>query len=202
MALAGGIVTGLNPCCLALYPAAAATCCASRADQGSRPLSQGAAFATGLAVATSLLGVFAALAGRTMASLGGWWAYLVAAVPLVAGAHFLGCLTLPVRKSVAARRPGVWGAFAAGLLLSLVIGPCGTPLLAAILSLAAWQGNIAFGAALLFVYGLGAGLPILILGASAARLATRLDRSGLRPWVDRATGCLLVAMGLFIIWRA
>ncbi len=26
LALAGGVVAGLNPCCLPLYPAAAATC--------------------------------------------------------------------------------------------------------------------------------------------------------------------------------
>lgn len=29
-ALVGGLLTGLNPCCLPMYPAAAATCCAVR----------------------------------------------------------------------------------------------------------------------------------------------------------------------------
>ena len=89
IALTGGIVTGLNPCCLPIYPAAAAACCASRAecaDQTARKLSvtAAAALALGLATATTLLGVLAAIGGRTMTTLSGTWAYAIAVVPLLA----------------------------------------------------------------------------------------------------------------------
>lgn len=208
IALAGGIVTGLNPCCLPMYPAAAAACCANReacGDNADRRLSFAAAgaLALGLATATTLLGVLAAIGGRTMTTLSGAWAYAIAAVLLVAGAHLLGLFRLPALR--APSLPGARGigtAFLAGLLLALVFGPCGTPLLAGILSYVAFTGSPAYGGALLFVYGIGVAIPVVLLGASAARLAARLERNGGRVWVDRATGALLVAMGLYVIWSA
>ncbi len=199
-ALVGGVVAGLNPCCLPMYPAAAATCCAVRAER-ERPLPAALAFVGGLAVATALLGVVAAAAGRTMTALGGWTAYIVALVPLVAGAHMLGWLRLPgLRLPTAGARAG--SAFATGFLLSLVIAPCATPLLASILSYAAYRGSLPYGGLLLFVYGLGASVPVLLLGVTTAKLATRLDRSGLRVAVDRTTGVLLLALGFYLVWRA
>ena len=199
-ALAGGVVAGLNPCCLPMYPAAAATCCAVR-DERARSLPAALAFVAGLAAATALLGVAAAAAGRTLTALGGWAAYLVAVLPLAAGAYLLGWLPLPkLRQPTVRARAGT--AFLAGLLLSLVIAPCGTPLLASILSYAAYRGSLPYGGVLLFVYGIGLSVPVLLLGVSAAKLAARLDRSGLRVWVDRATGALLLGMGFYLIWRA
>jgi len=55
----GGVVTGLNPCCVALYPAAAATCCASRGERIRLAVGAALAFVVGLALATTSLGVFA-----------------------------------------------------------------------------------------------------------------------------------------------
>lgn len=206
VALVGGVVAGLNPCCMPMYPAAAATCCAASADcapASARRASFGSAlaFVLGLAVATTLLGVIAAAAGKRLTALGPWANYVVAVIPLLAGAHFLGFIELP-RPRLPVLKARFGGAFLAGFMLSLVIAPCGTPILASILSYAAYEGSIAYGALLLFVYGLGAGLPILALGFTAARVAQRLDRGGLRVWVNRAMGLLLVFFGLYLILRA
>lgn len=205
-ALFGGVVAGLNPCCMPMYPAAAATCCAAREDcapVAARRTSFGSAvaFVFGLAAATTILGVVAAAAGKRLTSLGSWANYVVAVIPLLAGAHFLGFIELP-RPRLPALQARIGGAFVAGFLLSLVIAPCGTPLLASILSYAAYEGSIVYGGLLLFVYGVGAGLPILALGLTAAKVAQRLDRGGLRLWVNRATGVLLVLFGLYLILRA
>lgn len=208
IALAGGVVTGLNPCCLPIYPAAAAACCANReacGDQAVRKLSftAAAALALGLATATTLLGVLAAVGGRTMTTLSGTWAYAIAVVPLFAGAHMLGLFRLPTFKTPSLpRATGIGTAFLTGLLLALVFGPCGTPLLAGLLSYVAFNGSPAYGGVLLFVYGIGIAIPVVVLGASAAKLAARLEKNGGRVWVDRATGALLVAMGLYVVWSA
>ena len=204
-ALAAGWLTGLNPCCVPMYPAAAATCCAARdcaaPDERRRSVLSAIAFALGLAAATTALGVAAAATGGRLAAIGGAFAYVVALVPLVAGAHFLGLIH--IRAPRLPRLPSqAGGAFLAGLLLSLVIAPCGTPLLASILSYAAFKGSLAYGALLLFAYGVGLGVPVLALGLSANRMAAALDRSGLRRWADRATGVLLVGLGLYLLWRA
>ena len=203
LALAGGVVAGLNPCCFPLYPAAAATCCAGRCDTPAAGVRNSGAFVAGIATATALLGVAAAVAGRALSGLGGWAPYLIAVVPIVMGLHLLGWVTIPLPSfSGTVRAGGILGAFATGLLLSLVIAPCGTPVLASVLSFAAYKQSLVYGAALLFAYGIGVGLPILLLGTAASELARRLDRLGWRVWVDRLSGAALVVMGFYLLWVA
>ncbi len=201
LAFAGGMLAGLNPCCIPLYPAAAATCCAGHCAGSSGALRDGGAFVAGVASATAVLGILAALAGRALTGLGGWAPYLIALVPLAMGLHVLGWLNVPMPAfSGSVKGGGVFGSFASGLLLSLVLAPCGTPVLASVLSFAAYRQSVAYGGALLFAYGLGVGLPMLVLGTVATRLAQRLDRLGWRAWVDRVAGGALLALGLYLLW--
>lgn len=97
-ALFGGVLAGLNPCCVPMYPAAAATCCAVQdcgmPDERKRSFGAAVSFALGVAVATTILGVIAAAAGARLAVLGRWPTYAVACIPLVAGMHFLGLIRL------------------------------------------------------------------------------------------------------------
>jgi cytochrome c-type biogenesis protein len=203
LAFAGGVLAGLNPCCIPLYPAAAATCCAGRCDQASGALKSSAAFVAGVATATAALGILAALAGRALTGLSGWASYLIALVPLAMGLHLLGWMKVPLptfRGMV--NGTGVVGSFASGLLVSLVLAPCGTPVLASVLSFAAYKQSIAYGGTLLFAYGLGVGLPMLVLGTAAGTLARRFDRLGWRVSVDRGAGVALLALGFYLLWTA
>ncbi len=203
LAFAGGILAGLNPCCIPLYPAAAATCCAGRCDEPNGAIKSSAAFVAGVATSTALLGVLAALAGRALTGVSGWASYLIALVPLVMGLHLLGWLKVPLPTlGTAATGTTVLGSFASGLLLSLILAPCGTPVLAAVLSFAAYKQSVAYGGALLLAYGLGVGLPILLLGTAAGSLARRLDRLGWRAWVDRGAGVALLVLGFYLLWTA
>lgn len=201
LAFAGGVVASLNPCCVPLYPAAAATCCAGRSESLGAGLKLSGAFVGGVATATAILGVLAAVAGRALTGLGGWAPYAIAAVPIAMGLHLLGWIRIPM-PAARARAPvkGGAGAFAGGLLLSLVLAPCGTPVLAAVLSFAAHERSPAYGAALLFAYGLGVGLPMLLVGAAASGLARRLDRLGKSAWADRLAGSGLLALGFYLLW--
>ncbi len=200
-ALLGGVVTGLNPCCLPLFPAAAATCCATRDEGEERNLARAAAFVFGVALATTVLGIVAVVAGRSMTAVAGWAAYAIAFVPLIMAAHLLGFVRIPMpTTSAKGGRRGIFGALVAGLLLSLILVPCGTPVLVSVLSFAAIKGSVSYGAVLLFVYGLGAGLPVLVVGTAAGKLARRFELSGARVWVDRVTGVALLGGGLYLVW--
>ncbi len=203
LALAGGVVAGFNPCCVPLYPAAAATCCGGRTDRPAAGLKTSGAFVAGVATATTALGVAAAFAGRALSGLGGWVPYAIAVVPMLMGLHLLGWLRIPLPTfSGSVRGAGFGGAYATGLLLSLVMAPCGTPVLASVLSFAAYRRSVLFGAALLLAYGVGVALPMLFLGAAASELARRLDRLGWRAWVDRMAGGVLLALGFYLLWIA
>ena len=113
------------------------------------------------------------------------------------GLHNLSWIRLPLSKvaTLSTDRLKVAGAFGGGFLLSLVIAPCGTPVLASVLSYAAYERRVPYGALLLSLYGFGTGLPVLLVGTAAGRLAQKLERKGYRLWVDRATGVLLLGSG-------
>ncbi len=85
-----------------------------------------------------------------------------------------------------------------GFMLSLVIGPCSTPIFASALSYAAYGQNAAYGGVLLFVYGLGAGIPIMLSGAAIGRFAQRLERAGFGAWINRADGASILLLRFYL----
>ena len=204
VALVAGVAMGLNPCCVALYPAAAATCCATSCDEPQKPaLSRAVLFVLGTAVAMTILGIVAALAGDTMSGLGGWVAYVVGAVPIVMGLQLLGLFKLPMPRVLRTwGGRGLAGAFFTGMVFSLVLSPCGTPALAAILSVAAFKGSVAFGGLLLFAYGVGNGLPLLVVGTAAGEATKRLQRLGWAQWLNRGAGVAMVLLGVYLVISA
>lgn len=202
LALLGGFLTGLNPCCLAFYPAVSATCCAV-VGQRTPAFGSLAAFVAGTASATALAGVSAALAGHAVVVLGRGPRYALAFVPLLMGLHLLGWLRFPLPS--APRLPwkaSVAGAFLAGALLSLVVGACGTPVFAALLSYVAYTGHVAYGGALLFAYGTGAGLPLLLAGSGVGQLARRARGGAWQRRIDHLSGVVLVAAGFYLLIKA
>ncbi|HLK80814.1 MAG TPA: cytochrome c biogenesis protein CcdA [Xanthobacteraceae bacterium] len=206
LALFGGLLVSLNPCCFLLYPAAAATCCVAAQCEPRRSVALGnaVAFVFGTVVATTALGVAAAALGGTLMSVGGnWLRYAVALVPIIMGLYALGWIQLPVGSSSDEPKAGGLGlAFLTGLLLSVVLAPCGTPVLAAILSYAAYQGKVSYGGLLMFLYGLGVGVPMLLIGTGAGQLTRRLAGFGWRPLIDQAAGVVLLAVGFYLLWSA
>jgi cytochrome c biogenesis protein CcdA len=138
LALVAGLVAGMNPCCLALYPAAAGMCCAVQGQQMvKRPFGNALAFVLGIALAVAALGLLAVSIGRVVV-MATPFRYAIAFLPILMGVCRLGWIRLPLMVPKAFR-PGVGGAFGTGLLLSLVIGPCGTPVLASVLSFAVYK---------------------------------------------------------------
>ena len=203
LALLGGLVAGLNPCCLPLYPAAAATCCAVRGDEVRPTVLNAMAFVLGVVLVTTTLGVAASLAGGMLASFGSWVYYAVAMVPLAMGFHVLGWVELPLpRPGTVSPRQGLVGALVGGMVFSVVLAPCGTPILATVLSYAAYDGSIGYGAVLLLVYGIGAGVPVAIAAFVAGRMATYLADERWQSWVNIACGVTLIAVGFYLVWVA
>ncbi len=133
--LGAGLVAGLNPCCLAMYPAATATCCVTAGQGQHRKLGLSLLFVLGAALSTAILGVVAALLGRAMGQFGAPIQYVIGLVPMVMGFHLLGWIRLPFSQHLSVGwASGAGAAFLTGMVLAIVISPCGTPILASVLS--------------------------------------------------------------------
>jgi cytochrome c biogenesis protein CcdA len=199
LALAAGLIAGVNPCCLALYPAAAGACCSAQGQVKIRTAWNAAAFVLGIAVAGAALGLLAVYIGR-VAAVGTPFKYAIAFLLILMGVYRLGWIRLPLRIPLTVR-PGLSGAFGTGLLLALVIGPCGTPVLASLLSFVAYKQSFMYGGLLLFLYGVGNGLPLMLVGTTAGGMLKRLEGSRLANWIDPAVGVLLILLGFYLLWR-
>lgn len=216
VALLGGLVAGFGPCVLPMLPAVFGYVTgrvgmeherdASRLLVG-RGLALSAVFVLGMSLLFAAIGAAAGLLGHAL-MLGSWATYLVAVICAVLGLQMLGIIDLRLDRLNAhlpTRRPegrGFAGAFVLGMLFGLVASPCSTPILAAIATIAATTGSAATGAALLFVYGLGKGVPLLLLGVASGSLTFMRSLSRAASVLTKIGGVGLIGASAYLIWIA
>ncbi len=203
----GGLVTSLGPCNVATIPLIVGFVGGSVDLSRRRAFSLSLAFALGLAVTFVLLGVSAALIGGLVGVAIRWWYYLVAVICFVIGLQMLGALQLQIptwfgRLRERVKIKGVPGAFALGLVSGLVASQCATPVLAAILTYVMLKGAIVYGAALLFVYALGRGVPVVLAGTFTGVLKGLKSLGRWSEWIEKASGVVIIAVGLYFLWIA
>jgi cytochrome c-type biogenesis protein len=155
------------------------------------------AFFLGIVVNLTVLG---ALAGRLGAflteSFGRYWAFAMATFSLVAAAVAFWGPRLKVQRLADLRRPGFSGAFAYGFIFSL--GTSAAPLLL-LLTVAAAQAHAEYGFLLAFAFGVGRGLPFLLVGLSAGLIMRFAAFSRWRRPLQIVSGCaLLIVAGYYV----
>lgn len=205
----GGIVTSIGPCNVAMIPLVIGFVGGSGQDPGrGRSLALSLTFAVGLAITFMLLGLIASLVGGLIGGTSRVWYYVVAAVCVLIGLSMLGVFRLPEVSGAARLRErvrlrGLPGALALGLVSGLVASQCATPVLAAILTYVMSQdGAIAYGAALLFVYALGRGVPIVLAGTFTGALKQLQSFGRWSPIMERVSGVIIIGVGLYFLWIA
>lgn len=212
IAFAGGLVAGLGPCALPMLPAVFGYVTGHVAqEEGDRPVARGLAlslaFVIGMSTIFSVIGAIAGLAGKAL-MLGAWAYYAVAAICLVLALQMLGIIDMPVdrvNRWLPMRKPqrrGLHGAVLFGMLFGLIASPCSTPILAAIAAIAATTGSVAKGGLLLFIYGLGKGTPLLVLGVASGSLALMRSISRITPVLTKLGGLGLVVAAGYLVWLA
>jgi cytochrome c-type biogenesis protein len=204
----GGIVTSIGPCNVAMIPLVIGFVGGSGQLGRGRSLALSLTFAVGLAITFMLLGLVASLVGGLMGGTSRVWYYLVAAVCVLIGLSMLGVFHLPEVPGVGRLRErirlrGLPGALALGLVSGLVASQCATPVLAAILTYVMSQdGALVYGAALLFVYALGRGVPIVLAGTFTGALKQLQSLGRWSPIIERASGIVIIGVGLYFLWIA
>ena len=105
------------------------------------------------------------------------------------------------RRPLLARiRPGSAGALPLGMAFAVGWTPCIGPVLGAILTLAANERSPGRGAALLFVYSLGLGIPFFLIGIGLDRLMKAFRFfSRHYEWFAGVGGAVMVVIGALLI---
>ncbi|MCB9420307.1 MAG: sulfite exporter TauE/SafE family protein [Ardenticatenaceae bacterium] len=204
----GGVVTSIGPCNVAMIPLLVGYVGGTTMPTRGRAFILSLGFAVGLATTFMLLGVIAALLGSAFTGVADWGYYLVAFICFVLGLQMLGALEINLSGGMARLRErinwhGLPGAYVLGLVSGLVASQCATPILLAVLTYVMVQrAAIGYGAALLFVYALGRGVPIVLAGTFAAVLKGLRQTSRWSTVLEAVSGLVMIGMGLYFLWLA
>lgn len=205
-AFLAGLLSILSPCVLPLLPIVLGT---ASAEHRLAP----AALAGGVALSFVAIGLFVATIGYSI-GLDGDVFRIAAAILMILVGSVLAVPALQVRVATAGgpvsdwadrnlsgfSTRGVWGQFGVGLLLGAVWAPCVGPTLGAASVLAAQGENLGQVALTMAFFGLGAGVPLVLLGLMSrqamARWRGRMLGGGKTAKI--VLGLLLVVVGLLI----
>jgi len=199
----GGIMTSLSPCILSMLPVMLGYIGGLEKPTKTKGFITSAFFVLGLAVTFAILGITAALLGNAFGQIGPAWPYIIGVFAILMGLQLIGVLNieLPGLKTMPEKRGGVLGPFGVGLLFGLVASPCATPVLAVLMTYVAGQGVLWYGALLLFIYGLGHGLPLMIAGTFTAVLKSLPRITKWSQYITYISGGILICLGLYFFVR-
>ena len=202
-----GLLSVLSPCVLPLVPMVVGTAVAAH------PLGA-LALAFGLAVSFTGVGLFVATAGFAIGLDAEWFRRFASLLLIGFGAILLsGSLQQRFAATTASlgalgdqwlrrlRIDGLGGQMIVGLLLGMVWAPCVGPTLGAATLLASQGQSLPQVALVMALFGIGAALPLAIIGSVSRRLfigaRSNLLRAG--AYGKYVLGGLMVALGLLML---
>ncbi|MGE3771860.1 MAG: protein-disulfide reductase DsbD [Gammaproteobacteria bacterium] len=206
-----GLLLALTPCVFPMIPILSGIIVGSRERIGSlRGFVLSAVYVLAMAGTYAVAGLAAGLFGRNLQAAFQHPAVLIgtAALFVALALSMFGFFALQLppawqtrleRSSRAGHGGSLPGVALMGGLSALIVGPCVAPPLAGALIYLARQGDPMTGGLALFALGLGMGVPLLVVGASAGRL---LPRAG--QWLERikyAFGVISLGMAIWFLSR-
>jgi len=203
----GGVLTSIGPCNLSMVPVVIGYVGGQHEITKSKGFWLSTFFTLGSSITFMLLGLLAALVGGFFGAERKLLYWFVALVCFLIGLNLLGAIKLnfdfmtrlqPKRAAVT----GLIGALLLGLVVGLAGSQCGTPVLVAILGLVMAKGRLAYGATLLFAYGLGRGVPIILAGTFTGVVKALPAMERWTRWMETGAGIVLVLVGIYFAWEA
>lgn len=199
----GGIVSASSPCVLAAIPLIIGYVGGYSESNKKKAALYSLIFILGLSFTFTLLGAAASVTGQFLAFAGKWLYMGLAIIAILMGLQLMGIISIPMpfQKARVIKTKGLFGAFLLGLLTGTVSSPCATPVLAVILAYVSTEGNIFYGASLLFVYAIGHCALIFVAGLSIGLTESIISSKGVKNfslYSKKFSGALLTLAGIYL----
>lgn len=201
-----GIFMSLTPCIYPMIPITVGVLGTSSHNKLFHNFLLAFSYSCGLAFTFAVLGLLAALFGAQSGQIlsNPWFVAVLVVVLGYLGFSSLGFYEMwipgfmkPNSKNV--KRGSFFSAFLFGMASGTIASPCMSPGLALVLTIVAGMGNMFLGFLLLFVFGIGASAPLLIIGTFSASLHF-LPKAGM--WMiefKKVFGFMLIGMCFFYL---
>ncbi|MDO8488967.1 MAG: cytochrome c biogenesis protein CcdA [Candidatus Omnitrophota bacterium] len=203
----GGIVASFTPCVYPLIPISAGYIVGNAQNSKIKGFLLSLFYVSGIAITYSSLGILAVLSGRMFGefSVNPLVNLISGVIILIFGIsmfdlfnfNFTLNFKLPVH-----RKRSYFLALLLGLISGLMISPCLTPILGAILAYLSTTKNTLYGGFLLFSFSYGMGLIFILIGTFGVSF-TGLPKPG--KWmvgIKRICASVIVLSGLYFIFTA
>lgn len=196
LALVAGIVSsGICPCTLPVGLGFAGYVGSASVKESKTGFIITSSFFAGIVICLTILGAIAGYAGALLTEVfGKYWALGMGVISLVAVGVAFYDPYLKVTKLEALRTPGIGGSFIYGFAFSL--GTSAAPLLL-LLSIAAAKASIFYGLILALSFGVGRGLPFLVVGLFAGSVSKLAKLSWLRKSIQIVSGIALLYVSFY-----
>ena len=206
-----GVLLSLTPCVLPMLPILSGILVGQTGEnQKNNQIKLSISYVLGMASTYSLLGLVVSLVGYRLQVLfqSSWVVLCFAGLFFVFGAAMFGAISIQIPAALRQRldsisrhqKGGTYsGVFIMGVLSALIVGPCVAPPLAAALTLVSQGDSLIVGAASLFFMGVGMGVPLIALGASASYI---LPKAG--PWmrqINELFGIVFFGVAIWFLGR-
>lgn len=170
------------------------------------------AYTQGIAITFGVLGAIMALLGKGLgiqSSLQTPWVLIPSAILFIGLAlSMFGFYQIQMPSALQSRLSAMsnnkqggsfLGVALMGMFSALIVGPCGGPILIAVLGFASQADNALLGFFILWLFGTGMGLPLLVLGAGGGSLLPKAD-----TWMDTVKaigGVIMLALAVSFLER-
>ncbi|WP_135613180.1 cytochrome c biogenesis CcdA family protein [Methanococcoides sp. AM1] len=197
-AFIAGLISIFSPCVLSLLPAIFAY---STSKGPLRPI----AIVLGLTISFTVMGVVTSAFGSLFQQYLLYLSFFAGLMIIFFGITLLFDLgvfnVVGSFSGIGAKEKGLLGGLLFGMSLGIIWIPCVGPILASILTLVAIEGDIAYGAFLLFIYSMGLGIPMLVIAYSANLSSSVLNGiAKYDSYLKKGAGIVLIFIGLWMLY--
>jgi len=209
VAFAAGVLSFLSPCVLPLVPSYLGFITGMTLEEmgGRRKIAMVHAllFVLGFGLIFVILGASATALGSALKYYQVWLQRVGGVLIILFGLYALGVFKFAFLQQEQRvhldRKPlGYLGSVLVGMAFAAGWTPCIGPILGGILGMAATQGDVGRGMALLGTYSAGLAVPFLVAAWAMESFLDWFQRfRKYLPWVMRASGILLIFVGLLMV---
>ena len=207
-----GLLLALTPCILPMIPILSSIILkqAGKEGQVSRSTSFliSAVYVVSMSASYAMIGVIAGLLGFDLqAHMNNPWVIIpMSALFIALALSLFGYFELQLPASIQskltrasdnAQGKGLVGTAIMGALSALVVGTCTAPVISGAIIFISMTGNALLGGISLFVMGIGAGMPLLLVGLGADKLVPK--PGGWMTRVSQIFGVAMLMMALYVM---
>jgi thiol:disulfide interchange protein DsbD len=205
VAFLGGVLTSFTPCVYPVIPITVGFIGGGSGGSKRRGFILSVSYVLGLAIVYSAMGLFASLSGRLFGQMSAspWANLLIAVICIIFALTMFDVIHIPALALhyQPKKTGGIFTAFLVGAASALVVAPCSTPVLGAVLVYVATKQDVVFGAAVLFSYALGMSLLLVIIGTFSSVIHSLPKAGHWMQKIQRGFGVLLLLVGMYFLYQ-